>query len=234
MELQLDKLKAYPLFLGVLCVASIASGSLLIYVYNKSLFLTLDAFKLTVLSIAICLPSICFNGVIAVYTFASYTRLKSLETTFRNLLIRIEKFSSQRKDLVERVSNLRANSDDPMERSRLTDLLEEIEKLNYINPHAATSRGENVGNTSSEETLSDRITSSLFFGTIFTVTLLNIAAVSKYILHFSTFSTLTMLLWNELSLVCLVIMVFIYTFVKAKKLEKRIGILYHFGIEEDQ
>jgi len=231
MEIQLDKIKAYPLFIGLLCVASVASGCLLIYAYNKPLFFALDAFKLTILSVAISLPSICFNGVIAVFTFSIYERLKHLEKTFRNVMVKAEALNLKRQTLQEQVAALLNNSKDPIDRENILRLLEDIENINLIQPQELRTETFNEEKLPNGGQLTERINSSLFFGAMLTVVLLNFTAIVKYILHYQVISALMLLIWNELMFLALVLMLFIYTVIRARKIGTRIGTVYRFGIK---
>jgi hypothetical protein len=78
-EFNLDKIKSKVIFSIIGFLNAIAPGYILILVYDRKLFLQLDVFKLSILSISITLPMILLNTLFFLLMDATHRLYKGQE-----------------------------------------------------------------------------------------------------------------------------------------------------------
>jgi hypothetical protein len=86
MEFSFDKIKGFGAATFVSFLSGITTGLLFIYTYNKHLFLSLDLFRLTGLSIAVCLPVIGINASLSFVFLRQMIEYQKKERAYKNAL----------------------------------------------------------------------------------------------------------------------------------------------------
>ena len=191
MEFPIDKIKAFPTIVTLLCLGAISSGSLFIYILNKHLFLTIDIFKLTILSMAITLPIICLNGLIQIYSEVFLDKQKEILNKIKENINKIAFISEKRTILIEKIDNLIIKfADSPEKKDELNNIRKELMNSSKEDSTHKYEINEQKKEVEKDSEFNKKMIWALFYGSFATIILFNLGSIEMFVFKVSFYRIL--------------------------------------------